>query len=257
MKLGLIGKGTVGSAVYRGLGELGHTMSFVDPAYPETRFEDILDTDCVFVCVPTDQAANGDCDTSIVESVVAQLDASGYTGLVAIKSSIVPGTAARLSAEHPALRICSVPEFLRARLAYEDFTTNHDLLIIGSTREEDYAIIREAHGHYPQQVVHASPTEAEIVKYFNNVNHAVQIIFANMAFDVSKSLGANYDVVYNAIIKRDCFNPAYLDCNENLRGFGGHCLPKDTSAWNNLMKQLGLHYTMIQAAIDDNKNLPK
>jgi UDPglucose 6-dehydrogenase len=130
-------------------------------------------------------------------------------------------------------------------------------LIIGSTREEDYAIIREAHGHYPQQVVYSSPTEAEIVKYFNNVNHAVQIIFANMAFDVSKSLGANYDVVYNAIIKRDCFNPAYLDCNENLRGFGGHCLPKDTSAWNNLMKQLGLHYTMIQAAIDDNKNLPK
>ena len=257
MKLGLIGKGIVGSAVFQGLEELGHSISFTDPAYPETKFNDILDKDCVFICVPTDQLPNGDCDTSIVEKVISQLNDVSYKGLVAIKSSIVPGTTVRLSNEYPSLRICVVPEFLRAKFAYQDFTTNHDLLIIGSTRIEDYAIIREAYGHYPRQVVETNPTEAEVVKYFNNVNHAVQIIFANIAFDVCEKLGADYDVVYNSIIKRDCFNPAYLDCNENLRGFGGHCLPKDTSAWNNLVKNLGLNYTMIQAAIDDNKNLPK
>jgi UDP-glucose 6-dehydrogenase len=44
-------------------------------------------------------------------------------------------------------------------------------------------------------------------------------------------------------------------CNDNLRGFGGHCLPKDTSAWNNLIKNLGLEYSMIQAIIDDNKKI--
>jgi len=257
MKIGLIGKGTVGTAVYRGLSELGHTMSFVDPAYPETNFVDILDTDCVFVCVPTEQAGNGDCDTSIVEKVMSDLTLANYQGLVAIKSSVIPGTADRLSAEFPELKICSVPEFLRAKTAYDDFVNHQDLLVIGSTREEDYAIIIETHGHYPQNIARVKPVEAEVIKYFNNVNHSVQIVFANIAFEICKSLGGDYQNVYNAIIKRDCFNPAYLDCNENLRGFGGHCLPKDTNAWNNLIKELGLEFTMIDAVLKDNEKLIK
>jgi|APCry1669191860_1035381.scaffolds.fasta_scaffold00707_2 UDPglucose 6-dehydrogenase len=257
MKIGMIGKGTVGSAVYRGLGELGHVMSFVDPAYPETKFSDILDTDVVFVCVPTDRAANGDCDTSIVEQVMNDLDTANYTGLVAIKSSVIPGTADRLSAKHSTLKICSVPEFLRARCAYEDFVEHQDLLVIGSVRDEDYDIIKETHGHYPKNISCVKPAEAEVVKYFNNVNHSVQIIFANITYEICKSLGVDYQNVYNAIIKRECFNPAYLDCSENLRGFGGHCLPKDTSAYANLIKQLGLNYALIDATLKDNESFTK
>jgi len=257
MKIGLIGKGTVGKAVYEGLNHLGHQMSFFDPAYEGSTLQDVLDTDCVFLCVPTNQAPNGDCDTSIVEKVVAELDQVGYKGLVAVKSTVVPGTSDRLSAKHPNLRICSVPEFLRAKTALADFMYNHDLLIIGSNREEDYDMIKEIHGNLPQNVACVKPAEAEVVKYFNNVNHSVQIIFSNIAYDVCRALGVDYNNVYNAIIKRDCFNPAYLMCNENLRGFGGHCLPKDTSAWANLVKKLGLNYTMIDAVQEDNKGLSK
>lgn len=257
MKIGLIGRGTVGKAVFEGLNHLGHQMSFFDPAYEGSTLQDILDTDCVFLCVPTNQAENGDCDTSIVERVVTELDQAGYKGLVAVKSTVVPGTSDRLSAEHPSLRICSVPEFLRAKTALADFMYHHDLLIIGSDREEDFDMIKEIHGNLPRNVACVKPAEAEVVKYFNNVNHSVQIIFSNIAYDVCKALGVDYNNVYNAIIKRDCFNPAYLMCNENLRGFGGHCLPKDTSAWANLVKKLGLNYTMIDAVQEDNKGLTK
>lgn len=252
MKIGIIGKGTVGKAVYEGLNHLGHEMSFFDPAYDGSTLGDVLDTDCVFISVPTNQAANGDCDTSIVESVISALHAAEYTGLVSIKSTVVPGTCDRLSAVYPKLRICSVPEFLRAKTALADFMYNHDLLIIGSTRDEDYVMMRKIHGNLPKNVACVKPAEAEVVKYFNNVNHATQIIFANIAYAVCKKLGVDYDNVYNAIIQRDSINPAYLMCNENLRGFGGHCLPKDTSAWNNLVKSLGLNFSMIQALIDDN-----
>jgi UDPglucose 6-dehydrogenase len=257
MKIGLIGRGTVGKAVYEGLQHLGHQMSFFDPAYDGSTLADILDTECVFICVPTNQADNGDCDTSIVEKVVDELDQAGYKGLVSVKSTVVPGTSDRLAAEHPSLRICSVPEFLRAKTALADFMYNHDLLIIGSHRDEDFELIKEIHGNLPKAVSCVKPTEAEVVKYFNNVNHSVQIIFANIAYDVCKSLGVDYNNVYNAIIKRECFNPAYLMCNDNLRGFGGHCLPKDTSAWSNLVKKLGLNYTMIDAVQEDNKGLTK
>jgi UDPglucose 6-dehydrogenase len=257
MKIGLIGRGTVGKAVYEGLQHLGHQMSFFDPAYEGSTLADVLDTECVFICVPTNQSENGDCDTSIVEKVIDELEQAGYKGLVSVKSTVVPGTSDRLAAEHPTLRICSVPEFLRAKTALADFMYNHDLLIIGSHKDEDFELIKEIHGNLPKAVSCVKPTEAEVVKYFNNVNHSVQIIFANIAYDVCKSLGVDYNNVYNAIIKRECFNPAYLMCNDNLRGFGGHCLPKDTSAWANLVKKLGLNYTMIDAVQEDNKGLTK
>ena len=255
MKIGIIGRGTVGKAVYEGLNHLGHNMCFFDPAYEGSTLQDVLDADCVFISVPTNQAPNGDCDTSIVESVIAELAQAQYKGLIGIKSTVIPGTSERLSKEHPTLRICSVPEFLRAKTALADFMYNHDLLVIGSNREEDFELLKKMHGHLPKNVACVKPTEAEVIKYFNNVNHSVQIIFANIAFEVCKKLGVHYEAVYHAISKRECFNPAYLMCNDNLRGFGGHCLPKDASAWANLIKNLGLEYTMIDAVIADNEKL--
>jgi UDPglucose 6-dehydrogenase len=156
-------------------------MCFFDPAYESSQLADVLDAECVFLSVPTNQADNGDCDTSIVEKVISELDTAGYQGLVGIKSTVVPGTSDRLSAAHPNLRICSVPEFLRAKTALADFMYNHDLLIIGSHREEDFDTVKAIHGNLPKAVSCVKPAEAEVVKYFNNVNHSVQIIFANIA----------------------------------------------------------------------------
>lgn len=255
MKVGIIGKGVVGTAVYEGLKHIGRDVSFYDPKFDGSKLDDILDTDCVFISVPTNQAPNGDCDTSIVEAVVKELAINQYAGIVAIKSTVVPGTAERLGKEYYPLRICSVPEFLRAKSALADFMYNHDLLVIGSDKIWEQDLIAKIHGHLPKNIVCVSPTEAEIIKYFNNVNHSVQIIFANIFYDLCKSLGADYNAVYEAITKRECFNPAYLMCNENLRGFGGHCLPKDTSAISNLIKKLGLKYDTISSVLSDNENL--
>lgn len=255
IKIGVIGKGVVGTAVYEGLKHLGNKMSFFDVKVDGSKIEDVLDTDCVFVCVPTDQLPNGDCDTSIVERVVIELNNLNYAGLVAIKSTVIPGTSEKLSAAYPNLKICSVPEFLRAKSALADFMYNHDLLVIGSHRQEDFDLIKKIHGRLPRQVSCIKPTEAEVVKYFNNVNHSVQITFANIFYEVCKKLNADYDNVYTTIIKRDCFNPAYLMCNENLRGFGGHCLPKDTSAWSHLMRTLDLNYSTIDSVLADNEKI--
>jgi nucleotide sugar dehydrogenase len=257
MKIGLLGRGTVGKAVFDGLTHLGHDMSFYDPCYEGSKFEDIIDTDCVFICVPTNQADNGDCDTSLVDQTVASLAKHKYQGLVAIKSTVIPGTSDRLADQHGGLRICSVPEFLRAKTALADFMYNHDLLIIGSHRDEDYAMIEQIHGNLPKNVARVKPVESEIVKYFNNVHHAMQVTFANVTYELCQKLGADYMNVYNAIIKRDCINPAYLMANQNMRGYGGHCLPKDTSAWNNLIKQQGLEFGLIQSVINDNEKFIK
>jgi UDPglucose 6-dehydrogenase len=255
MKIGLLGRGTVGKAVYEGLEYLGHEMSFFDPAYEGSRIDHVLGTECVFICVPTDQAANGDCDTGIVDRVVKELDDHGYTGLVSIKSTVIPGTTDRLQKQHPRLRMSMVPEFLRAKSALADFVYNHDLLVVGTYTREDADLLVEIHGSFPENIARVTPTEAEVIKYFNNVHHAMSVTFANITYDVCNKLGANYMSVYKAITKRDCINPAYLMANKNMRGYGGHCLPKDTSAWNNLIKNLELPYTLIQSVINDNEKV--
>jgi UDPglucose 6-dehydrogenase len=252
-KIGVMGKGVVGTAVHDGLKYLGHSVSFYDPKYPESKITDILDSDVVFICVPTNQAADGSCDTSIVELSINELDILNYKGLVAIKSTIEPGTAAKLQDKHANLKICSVPEFLRANTALADFIYNHDLLVIGTTDPREFELIKEIHGHLPKLVVQVSPTEAEVIKYFNNVHHAMSIVFANITYEVCKKLGSDYNNVYSAITKRECFNPAYLLANENLRGYGGHCLPKDTSAYNYLINKLGLDFSLINSVIKDNE----
>ena len=255
MKVGVIGKGTVGSAVYDGLEGQGHDMSFYDPKIEGSKLEDILNTECVFLSVPTDSTVEGDCDTSIVEKVCKELSDANYRGLVGIKCTVVPGTTDRMKLTYPMLRMCNVPEFLRAKTALADFIYNHDVLVIGVYNDTDFELVKKIHGFIPRNVVQVTPIEAEVIKYFNNVHHAVTVTFGNIIYEVCQRIGADYNSVYNAIIKRDCINPHYLLVNEKFRAFGGHCLPKDTLALNNLIKKLGLEFEMIQAAFDDNERV--
>ena len=78
------------------------------------------------------------------------------------------------------------------------------------------------------------------------------ITFANAFYEVCKRTGADYSAVKNAMVQRDHIFDKYLDCNENLRGFGGMCLPKDTSAIAAFAKDYGLSIDLFQAIVDDN-----
>ena len=91
MNVGIIGIGVVGGAIRHGFEKLGHNVVVHDVKH-KTKIEDVIDTDIVFVCVPTPSAPNGDCDTSIVESVVRELADLKYDGIVCIKSTVKPGT---------------------------------------------------------------------------------------------------------------------------------------------------------------------
>lgn len=128
MRIGIIGIGVVGGAVKYGFEKLGHQVLFHDVAY-NTKIEDVIDTEICFICVPTPSTEEGRCDTTVVENVVKQLNDLYYKGIVAIKSTVEPGTTDRLN-EYFYLSICFVPEFLRERCAIADFTENHDVCII-------------------------------------------------------------------------------------------------------------------------------
>jgi len=256
MKIGIIGVGNVGSAVRHGLTRIGHEVSIFDVKMPETALAHVLPSDIAFVCVPTPQAADGTCDVSIVERVVDDLAKNQYRGLVTIKSTVEPGTTDRLQKKHTSLRFAFCPEFLRERAMYIDFVENHDVLIAGVYNESDAELLKEAHGSLPKQYAVVTPLEAEFAKYFSNVFNALRIVFANQFYDVCKAAGADYNKVKNAIVKHRNIHDVYLDCNENFRGFGGACLPKDSSAFAKYAKKItgeGDLLSLFEGIVEINK----
>jgi UDPglucose 6-dehydrogenase len=253
MKIGILGLGVVGNAVYNGFLELGQNLSFYDPVREESKFTDVLDTEVCFLCVPTPPNSEGFCDTSIVEESIQKLNANNYKGIIAIKSTVTPGTTERLSKQYPDLEICFVPEFLRERCAMVDFIENHDLCVIGTDSEEVFLKVKEAHGHYPKNFRKLKKTEAEMVKYYNNIYNATLIILANSFYEICEDMGISYTKIKNSLVLREHINDSYLQCNENFRGFGGVCLPKDTLAIAKLVEKLGLDIDFFKIILEENK----
>ena len=251
MNIGIVGLGVVGKAVEHGFIKLGHKV-YVHDIKLETKISNLISCEVIYVCVPTPRDHDGSCDISIVQEVMDDLSSLKFDKHVCIKSTVTPGTTRELIDEYPDLSISFVPEFLRERCALVDFVENHDVCIIGTHSEEAYEVIKESHGHFPERFVHLTPTEAEFAKYFNNVYNATLITFANSFYEVCKNMGASYQNVKNAIVHRKNISNVYLDCNDNLRGFGGMCLPKDVSAIASLSKKLDINVDFFDDILREN-----
>jgi UDPglucose 6-dehydrogenase len=194
------------------------------------------------------------CDSSAVENVIEDLAAVHYTGLVVIKSTVLPGTTDSLRDRH-GLRLAFCPEFLRERAAFSDFVEDHHVCIGGVYDRKDFTLIREAHGSLPNWFVQLTPTEAELAKYFGNVFNALRIVFACQFYDVCQKMGADYTAIKSAMLNRHNIGDYYLDANAQLRGFGGSCLPKDTAAFASFVASLGLNAPLFKTIVDINKGM--
>lgn len=252
MRIGIAGLGIIGSACHFGFEKIGHTMFFHDPKFPDSKIEDILNTEIIYVCVPTPSNQDGSCDTSIVESVVEELINKQFSGIIAIKSTIEPGTTQKMIEKHGNDKICFVPEFLRERFAIADFIENHEILAVGTNDASVYQTVIKSHGKYPKSFVQMSPSEAELLKYYSNVFNALRIVFSNEMYEICKALGADYTIIKDTFIKRGTAKDIYMDVNENFRGYGGMCLPKDTKALNALVKKLNLDLELFDVIDKEN-----
>lgn len=244
MKIGVIGIGNVGKANVKGFLSLGHTVLEHDIKY-NTKIQDVLDTEIVFVCTHEKDVAN----------VVKELNLFEYKGIVAVRSTILPGTTDTLLKQNN-LDICFVPEFLRQDYADTDFM-DCALLAIGTYNLASARTVVKAFGNLPKSTEYMLPTEAEILKYYNNCYASLRIVFANMMYDIAKTYNADYDIIKNAYVKTGKSSGQYLNVNENLRGYSGACLPKDTKALMELVEHLHLDYDLIQSVHNDNQKLPK
>lgn len=250
MRIGIVGLGVIGSAAQYGFQKLGHKVKIHDIKL-STQLKDLLDSEIIYICVPTPSHEDGSCNVSIVESVIDNLHTLNYDKIIAIKSTVEPGTTEKLINIYKNELICFVPEFLRERCAISDFTENHDLLAIGTNNFVVYGKIKESHGSYPKNIKQISPTEAELLKYYSNIYNAMRIIFANEMYELANRLRADYSNIKEAYCLRNT-KDMYLDVNENFRGYGGVCLPKDTKAIAALCRKLGLDLKLFDMIDSEN-----
>ena len=254
MKIGVIGIGVVGEANSYGFKKIGNKV-FEHDIKLKTKIIDLKNCEIIFLCLPTPSKKNGDCDTSIIEKVVKELDKiKFYKGIVCIRSTVTPGFTSQLSKKFKKIEICYSPEFLRERKAKYDFIKNHQLLAVGTQKKKVFEKVCRAHKSLPKNKVMLSFEEAELLKYFNNVFASLRVVFANIMFELSNKLNCNYENVKDAYIKTGKAMDIYLNVDKNLRGYGGPCLPKDTRALKNILKKYALNFKLIQSIDGDNKN---
>ena len=251
MKIGIVGQGYVGTAV-RPVFEK-HYETYTYDLNGDCTCDTIQDlvskSDIIFVCVPTPMKKDGSCDTSIVESVVRDIDyeLGGWVGkeqtIIAIKSTIPPGTTTELNKKYQHSRgIVFNPEFLTEANFIEDFK-NQNRIIIGGPRPAT-TILRQVYSLvFPDvTIVKTGSKTAEMVKYFTNTFLATKVSFANEMKQICDKIDIDYDKVVEYSIYDERLGKSHwaVPGPDGHYGFGGSCFPKDINALIHLAGQLDL-----------------
>lgn len=236
MQIGVIGLGVVGGVVFKSFKKLNNNCFGLDISNQHEK-KKLLKQDIIYICLPTNFKKKK-LNTRLISSYLEYLDKNSYPFTVAIKSTLNPGDTIYFQKKYKKLnkKICYVPEFLKERTAYKDFTKNHDLLIVGSNHKKSTEKIILNHGTLPKRKIILRPQEAELVKLFSNSYNALRVTFANSFYELCLSANSNYEKVLNSYLLRGLSSGNYLSCNKNLRGFGGKCLPKDLKCINYFIK---------------------
>ena len=266
MRIGIVGQGYVGTAVRTVFEKHYQTNTFdLNGKCNCKDMGELIDTsDVIFVCVPTPMKKDGSCDTSIVESVVGELNSLALTRqcsdrIVAIKSTVPPGTTESLNKNHKYVSVLFNPEFLTEANFIEDFK-NQNRIIIGTTEFIGHANsaskLRQVYSLvFPNaKIVKTNATTAEMVKYFTNTFLATKVSFANEMYNICGGLGIDYDKVveYATYDKRLGDSHWAVPGPDGKFGFGGSCFPKDINALIKVAEGLDIGAWVLSSAWDTN-----
>lgn len=222
--IGIIGYGMVGKAVSNGFSKTAILIS--DPQYNDLSIEYMCskDVDAIFVCVPT---PTDDSNYKILTDVLDQVFATGYKGLVVVKSTVLPQYIKQYN-------VLYNPEFLSRATANEDFINPPMVIIGGPTNQAEqlYELYRTCSDVKLDKVFLTTVENACMAKYCMNAFYATKITFMNQMYDVAGQVGADWSHV-NTILRNHPWMGTHhyqVPGPDGERGFGGPCLPKDTEA---------------------------
>ncbi|SEF20962.1 UDPglucose 6-dehydrogenase [Amycolatopsis pretoriensis] len=248
-KVDALGRGEVAIAeprlaelVAQGLGD--GTLTFTDAQ------AELYGADLVFLCLPTPPAEDGRPDLGVLEHVLPQLGRLLRPGCVVVTKSTVPvGTAARIPGllGRDDLPVVANPEFLREGHAVDDFL-HPDRVVVGTDPPGSPAGHRVARLYEPTgaPVVATDSASAELAKYASNAFLAVKLSYVNVLAELCERFGADVREVARTMGLDARIGPEFLAPGP---GWGGSCLPKDTSALLHAAESAGVEFGILRDAV--------
>jgi UDPglucose 6-dehydrogenase len=276
----IIGSGVVGQATGKGFARKGHQISYVD-INPQTIARlraagltamtaaevEWRAVDVVMLAVSTPSV-----DDQIVLDYIEAAALDVGRGLarterfvpVVVRSTVPPTTTEqritpileRASGKRAGVEfgVAMNPEFLRQVTSEQDFARPW-ITVLGTSDRRTAEILDALYAAFGALIVRCTPTEAEMIKYVNNVYNAVKISYFNEVHAICERLEIDSNLVGAAVARtaESMWNPLY-----GTRGgvpYGGACLPKDTIAFRQFVRDLGMQHLVLDAAIDVNRAL--
>jgi UDPglucose 6-dehydrogenase len=268
--VGVVGHGFVGKAVESFFRKICNVLVYDKAEKLDTLGSVVLNSEVIFVCVPTPMRADGSCYTGIIEEVLRNIQNTALDEkrspdgfVVVLKSTVSPGFTDRMKKEYSTLKILFCPEFLTEKNSIADFE-NTNRIILGGELEDARVVFKFFEAKFPQKVEDGRliiavcpPSVAEMVKLYTNGMLMTKVLFSNEIYQICQLLGIDYnDVrVLACLDQRIGSSHTLVPGPDGQLGAGGHCFPKDMNNLRYICKTVGIGERVISAVLDRNDDL--
>ena len=240
-KIGIIGKGFVGSAVEFGFSAQTGCDAILktydkDPTKStHTLEETVNESDFIFLSVPTPSNLDGSMHLGILESALQDIQDVNKRkdNIILIRSTVVPGTTAKLCKKFSKINIVFNPEFFTERSAKFDFI-NQARFILGGRKRNTARVAELFRWRFGDSVpcIETNFETAEMIKYMNNCFFATKVSFLNEMRQVADECKVDWDMAVEGFVRDGRVGHSHLNVPgpDGKWGFGGSCFPKDVLA---------------------------
>ena len=262
MKIGVVGKGFVGSAVQFGFSPNTGCNAEVrvydkDPNKSSHTLDEVVNnSNFIFLSVPTPSNKDGSVNLDIVREALSDINkVIKNNSIILLRSTMIPGSTQEFQDSFPELKLVFNPEFLTERSANFDFI-NQSRFIVGGQPENTKKVSEMYKWRFGQSVpvIETNFETAELIKYMNNCFFATKVSFMNEMKLVSDQCGADWDKAVEGFIRDGRIGHSHLNVpgHDGRFGFGGSCFPKDIQAMINFGQSLGLKMNTLTGAWETN-----
>jgi UDPglucose 6-dehydrogenase len=256
-KIGLIGRGFVGEALYNVFSKEYFIEVFdLDKAKSTVNsLEELVNkVKIIFLALPTPINEKEEAYLDHIYEVYDKISSYDKNNIIVIKSSVQPGTTKKINEKYKNIKTVFNPEFLREKTHFEDFK-NQSYIILGGEEPETEEVSKLYNKVFPEVPIYKSDsTTAEMTKFFINVFLATKVSFCNEIFNICNSLNINYNDVINLALLDNRIGNSHTkvpgDPTEKAlhgRGFGLTCFPINLSILIDLANKLNVDAKILKA----------
>ena len=268
MKIGIVGRGFVGSAVQFGFSpnvgcDAEVRVYDIDPNKSTHSLEETVhESDFIFLSVPTPSNEDGSINIDIVDSTLNDISelSNDYNWVndhvVLLRSTVIPGTTAKLQKKYSDLNIVFNPEFLTERSAKFDFINQSRFILGGSS---DYYVDKVGElfkWRFGESIsiLETNYETAEMIKYMNNCFFSTKISFMNEMYQISKKSNVNWEQAVSGFVTDGRIGHSHLNVpgHDGKFGFGGSCFPKDVRAMIKYAEEIGVDVNVLKGTWETN-----